>query len=416
MAVINWRVLYAGLQKFIIGISDVTNSGNTAPSDPFSFILTSKDGIQIAANSGVETVTNDSPFTLFPSAFEAQPDLNELGAETNYRIAFFPETYIRDMTVKIKLPSQISFVDQEADIVCKSLSSNVDSSIQCILDSETGWIMISGAFSRNLFDSSQGIVFSIEGLKNPNSLQTTDSFEIVSLTEDGFLIDSRDSELVINFECLLPCRSCKEGSNSECSACFTDGLLTSKAILHESQCIETCPLSSVMIVTNEETTIAATYLEEQTCAPCFDSKCTNCSGPEEGLCSICSDENELIEGNCEEKKKQEDQTDDENDTDQPLKEEDKNTSEVEAVEDESFYLFPFALSTLLWAIISLILTRCVVKREKRIAYFLPMAISGIVLVSISMAIYDSVWLYPEKGLTGHAYATLVCAFGLPLFV
>ena len=99
-------------------------------------------------------MTNDSPFTLIPSAFEAQPDLNELGAETNYRIAFFPETYIRDMTVKIKLPSQITFVDQEADIVCKSLSSNVDSSIQCILDSETGWIMISGAFSRNLFDSS----------------------------------------------------------------------------------------------------------------------------------------------------------------------------------------------------------------------------------------------------------------------
>ena len=77
-------------------------------------------------------------------------------------------------------------------------------------------------------------MFSIEGLRNPDSLQMTDSFEISSFTADGYLIDYRDSDLVINFECLLPCRRCKEGSNSQCSACFTDGLLTTKAILHEN--------------------------------------------------------------------------------------------------------------------------------------------------------------------------------------
>ena len=87
---------------------------------------------------------------------------------------------------------------------------------------------------------------------------------------------------------------------------------------------------------------------------------------------------------------------------EPVIEDEKTFDVANVLEDESIYLFPFALSTLVWVIVSFILTRVVVKREKRIAYFLPMAIPGIVLISILMAIYDSAWLYPEKGVTGHA--------------
>lgn len=44
LALINWRVLYTGLQKFVFKITDVTNSGSMAPTDTFSFLLISKDG------------------------------------------------------------------------------------------------------------------------------------------------------------------------------------------------------------------------------------------------------------------------------------------------------------------------------------------------------------------------------------
>ena len=47
---------------------------------------------------------------------------------------------------------------------------------------------------------------------------------------------------------------------------------------------------------------------------------------------------------------------------------------------------------------------------------MPMAIPGIVLISIIMAIYESASLYPDKGVSGHATAIVVCAFVLPLFV
>ena len=45
-----------------------------------------------------------------------------------------------------------------------------------------------------------------------------------------------------------------------------------------------------------------------------------------------------------------------------------------------------------------------------------MAIPGIVLISMSMAIYESALLYPDKGENGHATAIIVCAFALPFFV
>ena len=45
-----------------------------------------------------------------------------------------------------------------------------------------------------------------------------------------------------------------------------------------------------------------------------------------------------------------------------------------------------------------------------------MAIPGIVLISICMAIYESASLYHDKGVSGHATAIVVCAFALPVFV
>ena len=47
---------------------------------------------------------------------------------------------------------------------------------------------------------------------------------------------------------------------------------------------------------------------------------------------------------------------------------------------------------------------------------MPMVVPGIVLISMVMAFYEAGSLYPEKGVTGHAQAILVCAFALPLCV
>ena len=45
-----------------------------------------------------------------------------------------------------------------------------------------------------------------------------------------------------------------------------------------------------------------------------------------------------------------------------------------------------------------------------------MAIPGIVVINMVMAAYDTASVYPNKNVSGHATATAVCAFGLPLLV
>lgn len=56
---------------------------------------------------------------------------NQLGEESDYRIAFFPETYIRGMTLALTLPEQIKLADPSNSIECTSLSNNVADSIEC---------------------------------------------------------------------------------------------------------------------------------------------------------------------------------------------------------------------------------------------------------------------------------------------
>lgn len=204
--------------------------------------------------------------------------MNSLGATTTYRIAFFPETYVKSMVLHLKLPEQIAFADEtEADgVECKSLSSNVASSIKCELaEDEETTVVISDAFNTHFYDSSKGILFSIAGLKNPSTLTTVDSFEIETLTEDGYAIDSRKTDLIINFECMLPCKTCIDGFNDRCASCFTDGTISTKAILVEDLCIDTCPVNQVAVLGE-----LANAPDAKTCVSCFDARCDRCSGPD----------------------------------------------------------------------------------------------------------------------------------------
>ena len=76
-------------------------------------------------------------------------------------------------------------------------------------------------------------------------------------------------------------------------------------------------------------------------------------------------------------------------------------------------MFPFAIATIIWTLISVIITK---RNRHRPAYFLPMVIPGVVLVSISMAVYEGVWLYQDYYLETHAKASLIAAFGVPICV
>lgn len=80
---------------------------------------------------------------------------------------------------------------------------------------------------------------------------------------------------------------------------------------------------------------------------------------------------------------------------------------------DGLYVFPFAIAVFIWTLISAVLT---MKNRHRPACFLPMVIPGLVLVSMTMAVYEGVWLYTDYGLKDHSLASLIAAFGVPFCV
>ena len=78
-------------------------------------------------------------------------------------------------------------------------------------------------------------------MTNPSQLITTDSFKISTMTQDGYLIDSRETGIVISFECISSCKTCVDGYSDKCQSCDSD------KVLYEDQCVEECPLGLVSV-------------------------------------------------------------------------------------------------------------------------------------------------------------------------
>lgn len=53
----------------------------------------------------------------------------------------------------------------------------------------------------------------------------SDSFTIITLTVDGFYVDTVDYGLVLNSKCNYPCEECSLVDSSECRSCFRNGAL-----------------------------------------------------------------------------------------------------------------------------------------------------------------------------------------------
>ena len=203
-------------------------------------------------------------------------------------------------------------------------------------------MLITKAFSAIDYNADLGIQFALATINNPSSLLTTSSFSVTTFSQDGYLVDSRTSDLVLSFGCLEPCQLCAPGSNKICSVCHKPGdpLFSGKAFLYNGLCIETCPDSlgtfdSLDLVSGESQTI---------CVKCHDSDCASCSGEAKGQCIECSnpDTMKVVDGEC--------------------------------IEQAVIYWFPFLCSIILWLLVSLVLTRVRLGRQ---VYFLPLAIPGV---------------------------------------
>jgi len=336
-------------QRFEFSISQVVNSGTTAPSDPFSFTLKSPDGFLIAQNSSLGRVATLMPFQLPVSAFLAAPLDYRIGEITNYDIKYFPATYVAGMLIELKLPSQLHLVNIYS-IECISMSRNVAATVTCKYDSLRDAIIVAKALTTIEYDIGEGVVFRVGKIRNPLKMLKTDSFRVTTFTEDGYLVDERTQDLSISFDCLKPCRTCLDHSNVVCETCFED---SDSMLLHKGKCINQCPTKF----------FPTQNLTAFTCEPCLWPK--------------------VIDGSvCREPDSQ-----------------------------SAVYFFPFAIVAALWLLFAIIFSS--VKRQ---IYFPALAIPGVLLVSLLLALYEVVDLYPTRRAAEFTKMTLITTFGIPLCV
>ena len=67
---------------------------------------------------------------------------------------------------------------------------------------------------------------------------TTKSWDVVTMTADGYMIDRVSKGMTLTFPCNLPCQTCKNGLPKVCTSC--NGI-NGEVILWNGRCIKQCP-------------------------------------------------------------------------------------------------------------------------------------------------------------------------------
>ena len=108
-------------------------------------------------------------------------------------------------------------------------SSNLAHNTTCILNTPES-ILVSNLFPTASFTAGDNLTISIENcLLNVTEKVLTSSWNISTLTVDGYAIDRVDQGLSINFSCNAPCLTCSSESPSVCLSC---NALTGTPILY----------------------------------------------------------------------------------------------------------------------------------------------------------------------------------------
>ena len=125
----------------------------------------------------------------------------------------------------IDYPAQVSIPDVENFYI-----SDISTSTEALLEVDTVGrrVQVTTAFEEEYdvdADDLEPVTLVLNGFVNPSSQAMSDSFTIITLTLDGYYVDSADYGLVLNSDCNYPCEGCSLENASECTSCFGAGTL-----------------------------------------------------------------------------------------------------------------------------------------------------------------------------------------------
>jgi hypothetical protein len=204
------------LIEFII--QDVLNPPTLSESTSFTVqTLTSTTAPIYLINSRTTGVTITNTLRGEITDATAVPTSESLNAITNYTITFTPTNSLpQSSSVLVGIPEEIT-VTTGPTMLCTSITY-IEATLSCTYESANRVVTVSNGFIINSDYAASEISFKLEGLTNPSTALTTESFTIETKDNSGFSIDFIDTGVSYTKACDSPCSTCS-GNLSNCTSC-----------------------------------------------------------------------------------------------------------------------------------------------------------------------------------------------------
>jgi hypothetical protein len=152
------------------------------------------------------TITNTLRGSI--TSASAVPDSTGLRETTNYTITFIPANSLPQFsTILIGIPEEITVPTGTSLMGCTSITY-IETSLLCTYESANRVITVSNGFIVSTTYAASTISFKLQGLVNPSTALTTESFTIETKDSSGFSIDYVDTGVSYTKSCNSPCSTC----------------------------------------------------------------------------------------------------------------------------------------------------------------------------------------------------------------
>lgn len=260
-------------------VSNVTNPGNLDESGSFTVeTITSTTAPIYKMNSRTTglTITNSQRGSI--SDASAVPDSTALSVNTSYTIAFTPTNVLpQNAQVLITIPEEIVMPSISATLACASITY-IESTLQCNYDTANRVVTITNGFVTQTSYPASQISVKIDGLVNPSTALTTESFIIETKDASGASIDYVGTGVTYTKSCNSPCLTCS-GDLSNCTSCDSS---STYPYLFSSTCLAVCPSGYYQDL-------------DDTCKECL-SPCATCEDSENRCLSCISSPYRILYG------------------------------------------------------------------------------------------------------------------------
>jgi len=231
-------------EEFGVQLSMLENPESTKPSTPFHVSITDERKYLVT------TITEDQSLLKTFVMQATQPAQLIFGQVTNTPKQALEPTLIQmrlitrhtlplQSKLSVKVPVQLGLPEDTAALKCWIDSFPFDD-VKCDFSREDNSLLLHNINPFSAIRGGTSLNIELKGLSNRKTAEASDSFEVLTLTNDGYFIDETRSGLRVASNCDWPCWDCPVETPSKCLRCDTrEG--AELPLFFNGQCLNSCP-------------------------------------------------------------------------------------------------------------------------------------------------------------------------------